>query len=61
MTAFFLGQFFTPIVVVGLASQAGGTQQAIRWMGALLLPCAIALCFYRCSRRSVRQLGSVAP
>jgi MFS family permease len=60
MTAFFLGQFFTPIVV-GLASQAGGMQQAIRWMGALLLPCAIALCFYRGSRRSAGQLGSVVP
>lgn len=59
MAAFFLGQFFTPIVVVGLAGRVGSTQQAIWWMGAVLLPCAIALCFTRHRARSSAPLGSV--
>lgn len=49
--AFFLGQFLTPIVVVGVAGQVGGLPQALKLMGAVLLPCAAALLVAGLNRR----------
>ena len=43
MAAFFLGQFFTPIVVVGLREWIGTYEGAIGLMGQLVLPAAILI------------------
>jgi MFS family permease len=43
MAAFFLGQFFTPIVVVGLQEILGSHAAAIGLMGQIVLPVAILL------------------
>ena len=43
MAAFFLGQFVTPIVVVGVSGQVGGLSQAMVLLGGLVLPAAVAL------------------
>ncbi|MFK4754040.1 MFS transporter [Oceanobacter antarcticus] len=43
MAGFFLGQFFTPIVVVGLQSVLGTHADAIGMMGQVLLPIGIVL------------------
>jgi MFS family permease len=43
MAAFFLGQFFTPIVVVGLQEILGSHAAAIGLMGQIILPIAILL------------------
>jgi MFS family permease len=43
MAAFFLGQFLTPLVIVGLSEQVGGFAAAIKTLGIGLLPCALGL------------------
>lgn len=43
MAAFFLGQFFTPIVVVGLQEILGSHAAAIGFIGQIVLPVAILL------------------
>ena len=43
MAAFFLGQFFTPIVVVGLQEVLGSHAAAIGLIGQMVLPVAILL------------------
>lgn len=43
MTAFFLGQFITPLVVVGMAQWVDGLSHAIRLIGSVLLPGAVIL------------------
>jgi MFS family permease len=57
MAAFFFGQFITPIVVVGISGQVGGLPQAVRLMGAVFLPCAIALLAAGFVRGRLRQPG----
>lgn len=47
MAAFFLGQFLTPIVVVGLAEQIGGFAEAIKMLGYGVLPVALLLILTR--------------
>lgn len=59
MAAFFIGQFLTPIVVVAISGQVGGLPQAVKLMGAVLLPCAAALVVASMSRGRRRQ--SVLP
>lgn len=43
MAAFFLGQFLTPLVVVGIAGTIGGIGAAINLLGMLVLPVGLAL------------------
>lgn len=43
MAAFFLGQFFTPIVVVGLQEVVGSHAAAIGLMGQFVLPAAVLI------------------
>lgn len=43
MAAFFLGQFLTPIVVVGISEKVGSMAASIKILGALVLPAAIIL------------------
>lgn len=57
MAAFFIGQFLTPIVVVAIAGQVGGLPQAVKLMGSVLLPCAIALLLLSAGRGRWRQPG----
>ncbi|MFC3531230.1 MFS transporter [Vogesella facilis] len=52
MAAFFLGQFLTPLVVVGLAGYSGGIAAAIKLMGALLAPVALLLLLLASRQRS---------
>ncbi|MBS99833.1 MAG: MFS transporter [Oceanospirillaceae bacterium] len=47
MAAFFLGQFLTPLVVVGLSERAGGFSAAFQSMGYVVVPMALLLVLVR--------------
>lgn len=55
MAAFFLGQFLTPIVVVGIAHFVGSITASVHYMGMLVLPLAILLLVWQCIHRTLTK------
>jgi MFS family permease len=51
MSAFFLGQFLTPLVVVGLSEKVGSIAYSIHLMGIIILPIAVLLIAWQLGRR----------
>ncbi len=56
MTAFFFGQFITPVVVVGISKWGDGLSHAIWLMGSVLLPCAVIVLLVAFGRNRWREV-----